>query len=110
MERHQLDRVKHLSVGVNLCPDRNNFTESHFRYVLDVDRQVVERLDMKLFNVAHDQGTCVYNPVVKEKTYCASQFAWINQRFRRVDDPQFYRNDSSQHVESTSYDPRNAIE
>lgn len=105
MERNLLDRVKHLSVGVNLCPDRSSFTEAHFQYVLDVDRQLVERLDMKLFNVANDQGTFVYNPVVKAKTFCASQFAWINQRFhRRIDYPQYYVNDS-QHFEATSYYP-----
>lgn len=87
MSRNQLDRIKHLSMGVNLCPDRSSFTESHFQYVLDVENQLRERWDMKLFDVANDKGTFVYNPVVKEETYCASQFAWINQRFRMDSQP-----------------------
>lgn len=82
----QLDRIKHLSMGVNLCPDRSSFTESNFHYVLDIDRQLTDQCDMKLFNVANDRATFVYNPVVKEKTYCASQFAWINQRFHLIDE------------------------
>lgn len=103
MESHQLDRVKHLSVGINLCPDRSSFTESHFQYVLDTDRQLVDKWDMKLFDVANDQETFVYNPVVKEKTHCASQFAWINQRFHQLNDPQFKMSlNDSQATESVS--------
>lgn len=103
MERHQLDRVKHLSVGINLCPDRSSFTESHFQYVLDMDRQLTDKWDMKLFDVANDEDTFVYNPIVKEKTHCASQFAWINQRFRRIGDPQLEVSpNNSDYTESVS--------
>jgi hypothetical protein len=99
-ERNQLDRIKHLSVGVNLCPDRSSFTESHFQYVMDVDRQLSDRWDLKLFDLSNDEDTFVYNPVVKAKTYCASQFAWINQRFRRINDPQYQLpGNDSQHTE-----------
>jgi hypothetical protein len=99
-ERNQLDRVKHLSMGVNLCPDRSSFTESHFQFVIDVDQQLYDRWDMKLFALANDEDTFVYNPVVKEETYCASQFSWINQRFRRIDDPQCQLpGNDSQHTE-----------
>lgn len=91
----QLSRVKQLSVGVNLCPDRSEFTQSHFQFVLDVDRQLVAQWDMKLFHVANDQGTYVYNPIVKEKTYCAAQFAWINQRFRKIVSPSYLSSSSA---------------
>ena len=97
MAQNHLNRVKHLSMGVNLCPDRATFTEANFHFILNVDQQLVEEKEMVLFNVANDQSTFVYNPIVKEKTYCASQFSWINQRFRQ-DNPheELYRDDSRQ--------------
>ena len=100
-ERNQLDRIKHLSMGVNLCPDRSIFTESHFQFVIELDSQLDDRWNMKLFALANDEDTFVYNPVVKEETYCASQFAWINQRFRRIDEPQYQLpgNDSQSNTE-----------
>jgi hypothetical protein len=67
---------------------------------MDVDRQLSDRWDLKLFDLSNDEDTFVYNPVVKAKTYCASQFAWINQRFRRINDPQYQLpGNDSQHTE-----------
>lgn len=83
------DRIKQLSIGVNLCPVEDDdeddsdgrFGEKHFQGLLDADQQLTD-YGWELFDVANDKETFAYNPIVKEKTFCASQWTWLNQRFR----------------------------
>lgn len=86
-----INSIKQMSIWVNLCPaggtdEDQRFNERHFDGLLEAFAQLTSH-GWVLFDVANDEDTFTYNSILKEKTYCASQFAWLNERFRTTQQP-----------------------
>ena len=86
--RHQvINRIKQMSIGINLCPlgsDKEppdgRFNEDHFQGVLAASRYLTET-GWALIDVVNDDETFDYNPILEMNTFCASQMALLNRRF-----------------------------
>lgn len=85
-----IHRVKQMSIGINLCPsspsdppDDQRFNEDHFQGVRHVWDKMAQR-GWTLIDVANDEETFTYNPILEENTFCSSQFALLNLRYHPI--------------------------